>query len=546
MTLLYQSPVGTEAERNAGLIWPGTWRDANPYGSYYELTAGTFAYHTGADLNLPNNADGGAECYAVADGKVIFAERVCGSTWGNMIVILHDDGVCSRYAHLRAFYVYKGQRVQLGQPLGVIGGVGKTLDQFSDHLHFDLSTSGKLVTDPTYWPGTDLVGLKRHFVDPARFLRGELPTTPEQPTTDTLQTTDALNVRAAPGLAQTVLRVLPKGDVIKVGQAVEKDSLTWRALASTPGWVAAKFLTPNISIPPLPPQPPPTSGATVGIHVAGSGDIGDLFGVVERSAKRGTPVPFMVVVNDRGIVETVKRLSPKTVVVFRGGIGEGDPSPYDEKGNGDGAGWFERYYHSYHAGVPADYHQLYNEVSFGGNMPHMNDSERVAYARNAAQVDIAMMRRADAVGVKLAIGNYMPGVPDPTIFGDALKPVYEHAAKNGHAALFHWYSDPKADEMVTGAEYMCFRLLRYFQQWPNLPVLVGEMSVYESPRFRGPASMVRTWIDAARLVKPFRTAGMKLLIASWTIRGQTDSRWKLDDWTPMLGEYEANLAVGKL
>lgn len=536
---IYQSPVGTEAERQGGVIWPGSWRDANPYLSRYELAAGSWSVHTGADLNLPNNADEGQPCYAVADGTVIFAERVCGSTWGNLIVLKHSDGACTRYAHLKTLNVYKGQRVTQGQALGVIGGFGKTPDWFSPHLHWDVSTSGILETNPTYWPGDNPTLVKKHFVDPVKFLRGEVIPEPE-PVVDFMQTTDFLNVRAAPGLMQTVLRVLPKGEVVRVGQSVEKDGLTWRELVDATGWVAAKFLTPNIVIPPL---PAPVTGATVGIHVAGSGEIGDLFGVVERSAKRGTPVPVMVVVNDRGIVETVKRLSPKTVVIFRGGVADGDPSPYDEKGNGDGAGWFERIYGSYHAGVPADYHQLYNEVSFGGNMPQLSASERLAYALNTAQVDLAMMRRADAQGVKLAVGNYMPGVPDPAVFGDALKPVYDHAARHGHAALFHWYSDPKADEMVTGAEYMCFRLLRYFQQWPGLPVLIGEMSIFEAPRFRGPASMARTWIDAARLVKPFREAGQKVLIASWTIRGQNDSRWKADDWTHILGDYEAKLSV---
>ena len=50
--MAFQAPIGTQSEREGGIIWPGGWSDATGYLKPYAI-----GIHTGADLNL--NLPGG-------------------------------------------------------------------------------------------------------------------------------------------------------------------------------------------------------------------------------------------------------------------------------------------------------------------------------------------------------------------------------------------------------------------------------------------------------------------------------------------------------
>lgn len=179
------APIGTAEERASGKIWPGAWVDANPYGNWYQLRGG-WAYHTGADLNLnaPHwNADKGRQVYAVASGQVTYAGR-WNENWGNLVIVRHEaqphapEGFYCRYAHLGRIDVQKGQVVQLGQPLGTVGGADVGLP---DHLHFDVSLTEILAGNPGDWPGSSLARLRRDYVDPKAFLEGKVDGGVEEP-----------------------------------------------------------------------------------------------------------------------------------------------------------------------------------------------------------------------------------------------------------------------------------------------------------------------------------------------------------------------------
>jgi len=170
---VFASPVGTEAERASGEIWPGDWFSALSYGQWHNGS-----YHTGDDLNKNKpswNSDRGADVHAIGDGVVTFASLLPG-TWGNVVVVRHEIApgkiYCSRYAHLADIQVITAEVVTKGQVIGTIGAMPG--DEVGHHLHFDVSRTNILATDPGHWPGADKAALTANYVDPCLFLRAEL------------------------------------------------------------------------------------------------------------------------------------------------------------------------------------------------------------------------------------------------------------------------------------------------------------------------------------------------------------------------------------
>lgn len=163
----YCSPVGNDKR----LVWPGSWVDATGYARYY-----SYGWHTGADLNLNTpgwDADRHRPVYAIGDGEV-YAVRKNVAGWGTVICIYHTDCL-SRYAHCENIAVKEGQSVEMGDYLGNIGNAG---GRYPYHLHFDIARlTARMMTHPLDWPGKAddaLKRVKRDYIDPAKFLRGEV------------------------------------------------------------------------------------------------------------------------------------------------------------------------------------------------------------------------------------------------------------------------------------------------------------------------------------------------------------------------------------
>jgi hypothetical protein len=122
----------------------------------------TYSGHKGTDIALPYLSDiqAGVTVLAAAPGVVRGirntmpdayasednAETVKGRECGNGVVIRHEDGWETQYCHMKqgSVLVQKGQRVEVGTPLGEVGLSGKT--QFP-HLHLSLRQNG-MVVDP--------------------------------------------------------------------------------------------------------------------------------------------------------------------------------------------------------------------------------------------------------------------------------------------------------------------------------------------------------------------------------------------------------------
>jgi murein DD-endopeptidase MepM/ murein hydrolase activator NlpD len=172
----FDVPIGTAAERQSQTVWPGAWIDASPFAKLYFVGTSAEAYHTGADLNLPRDADAHTPVYAAASGVVTFASRL--PTWGNVIVIKHDPLITNnkvyytRYGHVEEMIVKVGDRVKRGQQ---IAKVGNAFGAFAYHLHYDVSPTTILESQPQHWPGKNLNVLLANYVDPRAFTQANRP-----------------------------------------------------------------------------------------------------------------------------------------------------------------------------------------------------------------------------------------------------------------------------------------------------------------------------------------------------------------------------------
>lgn len=116
------TPVNYQVDNSYG--WPTN-------GNYYITTYFSWG-HDGIDIA---GCGYNSNIYAIFRGEVVTASNT--STNGNYIVVRHDDGKYSMYAHLASIYVSPGQRVEKGT---VIGGMGATGYATGVHLHFSVWT----------------------------------------------------------------------------------------------------------------------------------------------------------------------------------------------------------------------------------------------------------------------------------------------------------------------------------------------------------------------------------------------------------------------
>lgn len=79
----------------------------------------------------------GTPIHAAADGHVIIARSNGGwnGGYGNYVVITHDNGTQTLYAHMSKVAAYAGEDVSAGQVIGYVGSTGMSTGA---HLHFEV------------------------------------------------------------------------------------------------------------------------------------------------------------------------------------------------------------------------------------------------------------------------------------------------------------------------------------------------------------------------------------------------------------------------
>lgn len=96
-------------------------------------------FHSGIDYV----ASARAPVVAAAAGRVTFAAGAKGG-WGRLVVIAHASGTRTLYAHMSRIDVRVGQRLSVGQQVGLVGSSGHST---GPHLHFEVRVRGAAV-DP--------------------------------------------------------------------------------------------------------------------------------------------------------------------------------------------------------------------------------------------------------------------------------------------------------------------------------------------------------------------------------------------------------------
>jgi len=99
--------------------------------------------HPGCDFSAPH----GTPIYATGDGVVILVKTSYGG-YGKQIKIDHGFGYVSRYGHMSAFNVKRGQKVKRGEIIGYVGNTGKST---APHLHYEVHKDGKTVNPVHYF-----------------------------------------------------------------------------------------------------------------------------------------------------------------------------------------------------------------------------------------------------------------------------------------------------------------------------------------------------------------------------------------------------------
>ena len=124
------APVSYSGE---GFAYPVRYAGvSSPFGNRYHPVLKRYILHTGVDLVAKY-----VPLRASKAGVVTFAGNMSG--YGKIIIIRHDNGYETRYAHLSVISTNVGEHVNKGDLIGKTGNSGRTTGA---HLHFEIRHNG--------------------------------------------------------------------------------------------------------------------------------------------------------------------------------------------------------------------------------------------------------------------------------------------------------------------------------------------------------------------------------------------------------------------
>ncbi|BAU58412.1 M23 family metallopeptidase [Halorhodospira halochloris] len=106
-------------------------RITSGYGWRNHPVTGERSFHAAVDMRAPV----GRKVTATADGVVNYAAKHRGSGLGNLVILDHDFGFRTHYAHLSEFKVEQGEFVEKGEVIALSGATGNVN---GPHLHYEI------------------------------------------------------------------------------------------------------------------------------------------------------------------------------------------------------------------------------------------------------------------------------------------------------------------------------------------------------------------------------------------------------------------------
>jgi len=137
----FELPEGVFAASQGKLPWPVSGNVISTFGEQLDPKTKTVTFNPGvvigAQLRVP--------VQAVADGLVIYNSWLRG--YGRFIILQHDSGFYTLYAHLGEVLVENGALVRAGDTIAQVGDSGSLV---GPALHFEIR-QGKKQLDPLEW-----------------------------------------------------------------------------------------------------------------------------------------------------------------------------------------------------------------------------------------------------------------------------------------------------------------------------------------------------------------------------------------------------------
>lgn len=135
-----------ESQNNLFKEIPSIWPTTNPnahlswqFGPSIHPLTGQWYIHKGLDFSTYRSGD---PVVATADGQIVSVGY--DASFGINVIIKHNHGIYTRYAHLSSAVVTRGQNIEQRKVIGYIGNTGITT---GPHLHYEVHI-GSDVVDP--------------------------------------------------------------------------------------------------------------------------------------------------------------------------------------------------------------------------------------------------------------------------------------------------------------------------------------------------------------------------------------------------------------
>ena len=136
-----QTSLSNSAVKGQSMIWPLTYfKKTSDYGYRKDPFTGKNSFHHGVDLA----ADKGSEISAAMDGTV--SAVGVGKSYGNYILVRHNNKLSTLYAHCSKIVAKEGQKINQGDVIALVGSTGRST---GNHLHFEIRIDGERI-DPLW------------------------------------------------------------------------------------------------------------------------------------------------------------------------------------------------------------------------------------------------------------------------------------------------------------------------------------------------------------------------------------------------------------